>query len=73
MVPLTPETPPNLGNARILICSGRSDPIVSLENVERLGAMLRDAGADITLRFEDAGHQLVFAEIAAAKDWLREP
>jgi predicted esterase len=43
-----------------------------VENVERLAAMLREAGADVTLRFEEAGHQLVFAEIAAAKNWLRE-
>ena len=34
--------------------------------------MLRQAGADVTLRFEEASHQLVFAEIAAAKKWLRE-
>jgi predicted esterase len=34
--------------------------------------MLREAGADVNLRFEDASHQLVFAEIAAAKNWLRE-
>jgi predicted esterase len=34
--------------------------------------MLRNAGADVTLRIEEAGHQLVFDEIAAAKNWLRE-
>jgi phospholipase/carboxylesterase len=72
MVPLTPETRPALAHARLLICSGRSDPIVPVENVERLATMLRDARADVTLRWEDAGHQLVFAEIAAARNWLRE-
>jgi predicted esterase len=34
--------------------------------------MLRAAGADVSLRFEEAGHQLVFAEIVAAKKWLGE-
>ena len=34
--------------------------------------MLREAGAEVTLRFEEAGHQLVFNEIAAAKNWLHE-
>jgi len=72
MVPLTPETQPNLEFARVLICSGKHDPIVPVENVERLAGMLREAGADVSLRFEEAGHQLVFAEIAAAKNWLRE-
>ncbi|MEY2519648.1 MAG: phospholipase/carboxylesterase [Verrucomicrobiota bacterium] len=71
MVPLTPATLPNLTGARVLICSGKHDPIVPVENAERLAAMLRDAGADVTLRFEEASHQLVFAEIAAAKNWLR--
>jgi phospholipase/carboxylesterase len=72
MVPLTPATAPALANTRLLICSGERDPIVPVENVERLATMLRHAGADVTLRFEDAGHQLVFAEIAAAKNWLRQ-
>jgi predicted esterase len=72
MVPTTPATQPNLAGTRALICSGKHDPIVTVENVERLAATLREAGGDITLRFEDAGHQLVFAEIAAAKKWLGE-
>ena len=72
MVPLTPPNQPALATTRILICSGEHDPIVPVENVERLAAMLRQGGADVTLRLEDAGHQLVFAEIAGAKKWLRE-
>ena len=72
MVPLTPETEPDLHGTRVLICSGKRDPIIPLDNAERLAAMLRVAGADVTLRVEDASHQLMFDEIAAAKKWLRE-
>ena len=72
MVPLTPEIQPNLDRTRVLICSGKRDPIIPLDNVERLAAMLRVAGADVTLRVEDASHQLTFDEIADAKKWLRE-
>ena len=72
MVPLTPATGPDLTGTRALICSGTRDPIIPVENAERLAAMLRDAGTDLTLRFEEAGHQLVFDEITAAKNWLRE-
>jgi predicted esterase len=72
MVPLTPEARPDLAGTRVLICSGTRDPIIPSENAERLTAMLRKAGADVELRFEDAGHQLVFGEIAAAKKWLHE-
>lgn len=71
MVPLTPDIQPNLDGARVLICSGNRDPIIPLDNAERLAAMLRNAGAAVTLRVEDASHQLDFAEIEAAKKWLR--
>jgi phospholipase/carboxylesterase len=72
MVPLTPVDSPNLAGTRALICSGTRDQIIPVENAERLTAMLREAGAEVTLRFEKAGHQLVFDEIAAAKNWLHQ-
>ncbi len=70
MVPLTPATPPNLSGTRVLICSGTRDPIIPVPNVQQLEAMFRSAGTEVTLRFEEANHQLVFAEIEAAKKWL---
>ena len=72
MVPIRPASPPDLAGTRALICSGTHDAIIPVENAERLTAMLREGGADVTLRLEDAGHQLVFDEIAASKKWLRE-
>ncbi len=70
MVPLTPSIEPALAGARVLICSGVHDRIIPLDNAKRLAAMLQNAGARVTHRFEEAGHQLVFDEIAAAKNWL---
>lgn len=72
MVPLVPPAPPDLVGVRVLISSGALDPIVPLENAERLAAMLRGAGAEVVGRVERAGHQLVAGDIAAAKSWLRE-
>ncbi|MFZ1218090.1 MAG: alpha/beta hydrolase [Chthoniobacterales bacterium] len=72
MVPLTPAHLPNLAKLRALISSGKRDPIIPMENAERLAMMLREAGADITLRVEDTGHQLTHGDLAAAKTWLRE-
>jgi len=72
MVPLVPDSEQNLAGTRVLICAGKCDPIIPLENAEQLTAMLRQAGADVTLRIEEASHQLVFDEIADAKKWLRE-
>jgi len=73
MVPITPAREPNLAGTRVLICSGRRDPIIPIENAERLAEMLRRGGAAVTMRIENASHQLVFAEIEVAKKWLREP
>jgi predicted esterase len=72
MVPLTPPAGRDLAGTHALICSGTHDPIIPIDNAERLAAMLRSAGAEVTLRFEEAGHQLVFDEVAAAKKWLHE-
>jgi phospholipase/carboxylesterase len=71
MVPLTPATPPSLAGTRVLICAGERDPIVPAENAERLSAMLRDSGAEVTLRVHSAGHELTSLDVVAAKNWLR--
>jgi phospholipase/carboxylesterase len=71
MVPLVPSVLPNLARAPVFLSSGQEDPIVPVENAERLATMLREAGADVTLRFEASGHALVFGDIDAARAWLR--
>ena len=71
MVPLVPAVLPKLPHAPVLISSGKHDPIVPVENAQRLAAMLQAAGADVTLRFEPAGHALVFGDIEAAKEWVK--
>ncbi len=70
MVPLVPPGLPNLAHRSVLLSSGEQDPIVPKENAERLAAMLREAGARVTLRFEPAGHGLGLGDIKAAKEWL---
>jgi phospholipase/carboxylesterase len=70
MVPLVPLALPNLAHLRVLLSSGEQDPIVPVENAERLATMLREAGANVTLRFEPAGHALALGDIKAAREWL---
>jgi phospholipase/carboxylesterase len=70
MVPLVPPVLPDLAHAPVLLSSGHEDPIVPVENAERLATMLREAGADVTLRFETSGHSLVSSEIQNARNWL---
>ena len=70
MVPIVPPVLPNLAHARVLLSSGTQDPIVPVENAERLAALLRKARANVTLRFESAGHRLAVGDIDAAREWL---
>jgi phospholipase/carboxylesterase len=70
MVPVVPESLPSLAQTRVLISSGRHDRIVPMENASRLATMLREAGANVTLRFEPAGHALALGDIEAAREWL---
>ena len=72
MVPLAPSTLPNLAHAHVLVSSGDADPIVPVENAERLATMLREAGARVVLRFEPAGHALGLGDVKAAQEWLTE-
>ncbi len=70
MVPLVPAATPDLGGKRVLLAAGRHDPMVPVENVERLAGLLRAGGADVTLRSAEAGHGLTPSEIDAARAWL---
>jgi predicted esterase len=70
MVPIVPPLLPDLTHVHVLLSSGTQDPIVPVENAERLAAMLRKAGANVTLRFEPAGHSLALGDIKAAREWL---
>jgi predicted esterase len=72
MVPLVPDAPPDLSGVTVYIAAGNQDPIVPLENTQRLVEQLRDAGAQVTATVANAGHGLTQDEIAAAKIWLGE-
>ena len=71
MVPFQPETMPDLKGSSALVAAGRTDRIIPAENSERLAAMLRDAGASVELRWQDAGHSLVQEDVNDAREFLR--
>jgi predicted esterase len=72
MVPLVPETMPHLQGRPVFPAAGRRDPIVSPQETERLRRLLVEAGAEVTLHWEPAGHDLTPADIAVAREWLQE-
>jgi predicted esterase len=70
MVPLVPDPLPTLPGTPVLVSNGASDPIVSREGTERLVALLERAGADVTLTWQDASHNLTQQDITGARDWI---
>jgi predicted esterase len=70
MVPFEPETLPRLDGTSVFIGAGRTDQIAPATQAERLAALLREAGADVTLHWEPGGHALTRAELAAAHEWI---
>ena len=70
MVPLNPDTLPDLSSARVWIGAGDQDPIVPASETKRLTELLRRAGADVTIRFAKAGHGLTNDDLESARDWL---
>ncbi|MCL6442202.1 MAG: alpha/beta hydrolase [Alicyclobacillus sp.] len=72
MVPLEPQQLPDLTGKRVLMQSGRHDPIVPASNSERLADLLKQAGAEVTLNWQNAGHGLTNVELATAQTWIRQ-
>lgn len=71
MVPFQVDDPPDLRQARVLILAGLADTTVPEGQPDDLAALLKRAGAQVTLAWQPAGHQLGGGDIQAARDWLR--
>lgn len=70
MVPLVPDPRPSIPGTPVLLSNGRQDPLVSATETERLASLLRSAGADVTLVWQNAGHQLTEGDLAQAQQWV---
>jgi predicted esterase len=70
MVVFEPDERPDLSAAGVLISAGRMDPIVPTESVERLVELFETSHAEVTLRWQLAGHNLLPSEIHEAAEWL---
>jgi phospholipase/carboxylesterase len=70
MVPFEPEVPPDLSGMRVFLAAGRRDQMIAPQSTERLAEILREAGADLDLRWRDTGHALSYEEVEEAKEWL---
>jgi phospholipase/carboxylesterase len=70
MVPLIPEKLPDLSSVRVWIGAGDQDPIVPASETRHLVELLHRAGADVTIRFLEGGHELTRDDLDAAREWL---
>jgi phospholipase/carboxylesterase len=70
MVPLVPDPLPSIPGTPVLLSNGRQDPLVSAAETERLASLLRSAGADVTLVWQNAGHQLTEGDLEQARQWV---
>jgi predicted esterase len=70
MVPFVPDNMPQLSGKPIIILAGTRDSIVPKDETERLAALLKRAGADLTLHWADATHGIGGDEVRVAAGWL---
>ena len=70
MIPLIPDTLPNLSDKHILISAGSHDPIVPSYQTEDLFDLLRNAGANVSIQWQNSGHELTQRDVKVARDWV---
>ena len=71
MVPIVPTPLPANVPAAVLISNGRVDPLVPVAETDRLAELLRSTGAQVTIAWQQAGHQLVRGDLTTAAAWLQ--
>jgi predicted esterase len=72
MVPFIPDSPPNLSDKQVLLSAGMFDPIVSESQTQNLFDLLKKSGANVTLKWQQSGHNLTESDIVYSKEWLAE-
>jgi len=70
MVPLVPDAVTVTARTPVLLSNGRMDPLVAAGETNRLKDLLERFGADVTLEWQNAGHNLVEDDLAVARTWL---
>lgn len=72
MVPRRGVQLPDLTGIPVFIGAGQNDPLCRPQETEDLLGLLEGAGAEVTVHWEYAGHQLTGTEAAAAAGWFRQ-
>jgi phospholipase/carboxylesterase len=70
MLVFEPDDHPDLSGVGVFISAGRMDPIVPTTSVERLAELFEASHADVTVKWQLAGHNLMPSEVREAADWF---
>ena len=70
MLVYEPTEKKDLSGSAVFISAGRMDPIVPTASVERLVELFELARAEVTLKWQLVGHNLVPSEVSEAANWL---
>ena len=70
MLVYEPSETSDLSGSSVFMSAGRMDPIVPTTSVEQLAEMFRSANAEVTLKWQLAGHNLVPSEVREASEWF---
>ncbi len=71
MVPIRGVKLPDLSGVPIFIGAGENDPICVPHETEDLNTLLQEAGASVTIHWENSGHRLTASEVDAAAAWYK--
>ncbi len=70
MLPFEPNVPPDLAGTSVLLAAGRFDNLIPASSVEALAAVLKTAGANVTLDWQETDHRLTSDDLSTAQQWL---
>jgi len=70
MLVYEPSERADLRGSAVFISAGRADAIVPATRVERLAELLQSLGAEVTLKWQLSGHNLMPSEVREAAEWL---
>lgn len=70
MSPLPEDPGTELRGSRLFLANGTADRMAPLDSVDKLDALLRGRGAEVTAFRHFGGHQLTLEAARAAADWL---
>ncbi len=69
VLPYDVQPLPDLARKRVLVAYGLQDPIAGPEHGQRLAALLREAGAEVSMHVSPGGHGLGTSDLEAAARW----